>query len=145
MIQSIWIWFSFFCTKISSPFKTETTLKQEIFWTKYYWGAFCKFPIRWIFYYGSTKSTGKTHLCVLFWFDYVVNQISLWGSETYTKSVLSLDLIHCEKKRIRTQKKLLYIWGCLLKICNVSQIHVFSSKKNLRLKFRTAIENWNNV
>ena len=30
-------------------------------------GAFCKFPFRWIYYYGSNKSTGKetgkTHLC----------------------------------------------------------------------------------
>ena len=31
-------------------------------------GAFCQFPFRWIYYYGSNKSigkgTGKTHLCV---------------------------------------------------------------------------------
>ena len=33
-------------------------------------GAFCQFPFRWIYYYGSNKSTGKetdkTHLCALF-------------------------------------------------------------------------------
>ena len=32
-------------------------------------GAFCHFPFRWIYYYGSNKSTrketGKKHLCVL--------------------------------------------------------------------------------
>ena len=32
-------------------------------------GAFCQFPFRWIYYYGSNESTGKetgkTHLCVL--------------------------------------------------------------------------------
>ena len=33
-------------------------------------GAFCQFPFRWIYYYGSNKSTGKetgkTHLCALY-------------------------------------------------------------------------------
>ena len=32
-------------------------------------GAFCQFPFRWIYYYGSNESTGKeagkTHLCAL--------------------------------------------------------------------------------
>ena len=32
-------------------------------------GAFCQFPFRWIYYYGSNKSTGKktgkTHLCAV--------------------------------------------------------------------------------
>ena len=32
-------------------------------------GAFCQFPFRWVYYYGSNKSTrketGKTHLCAL--------------------------------------------------------------------------------
>ena len=32
-------------------------------------GAFCEFPFRWIYYYGSNeftgKETGKTHLCVV--------------------------------------------------------------------------------
>ena len=32
-------------------------------------GAFCQFPFRWIYYYGSNKTTGKetgkTHLCAL--------------------------------------------------------------------------------
>ena len=35
-----------------------------------YRGAFCQFPFRWIYYYGSNESTGKetgkTHLCALF-------------------------------------------------------------------------------
>ena len=33
-------------------------------------GTFCQFPFRWIYYYGSNKSTGKetdkTHLCALY-------------------------------------------------------------------------------
>ena len=33
-------------------------------------GAFCQFPFRWIYYYGSNKSTGKetgkTHLCAVY-------------------------------------------------------------------------------
>ena len=33
-------------------------------------GAFCQFLVRWIYYYGSNKSTGKetrkTHLCALY-------------------------------------------------------------------------------
>ena len=33
-------------------------------------GAFCQFPFRWIYYYGSIKSTGKktgkTHLCAVY-------------------------------------------------------------------------------
>ena len=44
--------------------------KLEWIWKKYNWvqrGAFCQFPFRWIYYYGSNKSTGnetgKTHLC----------------------------------------------------------------------------------
>ena len=34
-------------------------------------GAFCQFLLRWIYYYGTNKSTGKetdkTHLCALVW------------------------------------------------------------------------------
>ena len=34
-------------------------------------GVFCQFPFRWIYYYGSYKSTGKesgkTHICALVW------------------------------------------------------------------------------
>ena len=45
--------------KINAIFVTCTVYK----------GAFCKIPFRWIYYYGSNKSTGKetgkTHLCTV--------------------------------------------------------------------------------
>ena len=44
---------------------------REIVWCSgaFHRGAFCQFPFRWIYYYGSNKSTGKEigkmHLCAL--------------------------------------------------------------------------------
>ena len=55
---------------------TTHTMEQRCFWsflfdTALYRGAFCQFPFRWIYCYGSNKSTGKetgkTHLCALHW------------------------------------------------------------------------------
>ena len=46
---------------LSSPFCPQLTTLHK--------GAFCQFPFRWIYYYGSNESTGKetgkTHLCAL--------------------------------------------------------------------------------
>ena len=45
-------------------------------------GVFCQFPLRWIYYYGSNKSTGKetgkTHLCAL-----PTPNVLLWIQITY--------------------------------------------------------------
>ena len=42
---------------------------EDCLFTSLHRGAFCQFPFRWIYYYGSNKSTGKetdkTHLCAL--------------------------------------------------------------------------------
>ena len=42
-----------------------------LFYTPLHRDAFCQFLFRWIYYYGSNKSTGKetakTHLCALYY------------------------------------------------------------------------------
>ena len=57
-----------------------STMGSKYFGNRIYWyhltsvtplqrGALCQFPFRWIYYYGSNKSTGKetakTHICAL--------------------------------------------------------------------------------
>ena len=41
-------------------------------WHTLHRGALCQFPFRWVYYYGSNKSTGKetvkTHLCAVYFF-----------------------------------------------------------------------------
>ena len=71
-------------SKESSPRSLERLLKillrfKMLPWLKYSFkplstmhrGAFCQFPFRWIYSYGSNKSTGKetgkTHLCAMWW------------------------------------------------------------------------------
>ena len=29
-------------------------------------GAFCQYPFRWIYYYGTGKKIGKTHVCAVY-------------------------------------------------------------------------------
>ena len=57
-------------------------------------GAICQFPFRWIYYYGSNKSTGKetgkTYLCALVpWVPYVdiIKELGLSTHVFYTTEV----------------------------------------------------------
>ena len=55
---------------VSNRFKCTASVYRQMTDELMHRGAFCQFPFRWIYYYGSNKftgkETGKTHLCVMF-------------------------------------------------------------------------------
>ena len=50
-------------------------------------GAFCQFPFRWIYYYGSIKATGKetgkTYLCAMGWIFFWLKEHSYFYSQSF--------------------------------------------------------------
>ena len=80
-------------------------------------GAFCQFPLRWIYYYGSNKSigkeTGKTHLCALYWFPSQKEEFWPRSTNSATKGgvlylvSLSQDASQDEKTRYKIGPKIL--------------------------------------
>ena len=65
------------------------------FSNKVHRGAFCQFPFRLIYYYGSNKSTGKetvkSHLCALFW------NLEIFGKRMKINQALHMDEMNMPK------------------------------------------------
>ena len=70
-------------------------------------GAFCLFTFRWIYYYGSNKSTGKetgtTHLCALVWkgrMEIRKKESKIW-LEYYFSSLRIINCSLCNNYSVR--------------------------------------------
>ena len=81
-------------------------------------GVFCQFPFRWIYYYGSNKSTGKetgkTHLCAVgykvdFCLTYFLPMCTLLRSNTkYSTFPIKSDVFkNSSEQFIHTDKDIL--------------------------------------
>ena len=109
-------------------------------------GAFCQFPFRWVYYYGSNKSTGKetdkTHLCAVLplfsqTFNFTVVGVALQREAPFKSHH------HLRPQSVTIQRRCSAIHdrsfvGFLLRISNacISKIHsYFPLRYNKRIIF----------